>query len=64
MEQKYIRIYRLLTFIFSSLLIILILSAWVRENFLSEWRRYQHEFREIAKTEDVEQSEVKDILKI
>jgi mono/diheme cytochrome c family protein len=64
MEQNYIRIYRLLTMIFSSLLIILILSAWIRENFFGEWRRYQHEFRKISKTDEVDKSVVKDMLRI
>ncbi|KPK86899.1 MAG: hypothetical protein AMS27_04100 [Bacteroides sp. SM23_62_1] len=46
-EKKYIRTYRILTVILSSLLIILILSAWIRESLFSEWKRYQHEFIDI-----------------
>jgi mono/diheme cytochrome c family protein len=48
MERKYIRTYRILTIIFSSLLIVLILSAWIRESFFREWKRYQHEYKRIS----------------
>ena len=47
MEQKYIRVYRILTIVFSSLLIIMILSAWIGESFFRKWKRYQHEYRNL-----------------
>ena len=48
MENKIIKIYRTLTIIFSSLLIILILFIWVRENLFRDWRIYQAEFKDIV----------------
>ncbi len=48
MENKIIKIYRGLTIIFSSLLIILIVFVWVRENFFKEWKIYQAEYKDIV----------------
>ncbi len=55
--------YRLLTLVFSSLLVLLILFAWITEKFFSEWREYQYQFREISETIISNQPGSKDILK-
>jgi mono/diheme cytochrome c family protein len=47
MEKKLVRIYRILTIFFSSLLIILIVSIWMRENFRKDYRKYQAEFEDL-----------------
>jgi len=63
MEKRHIRIYRLLTLFFSFLLIILILYAWIKEGFLSEWKKYQYEFREITAIEKKDQPVAKDMIR-
>jgi cbb3-type cytochrome c oxidase subunit III len=64
LEKKYIRIYRVLTIIFSSLLIILILSAWIGENFFREWKKYQSEFKKIIEAGKTKDLAEQDLLKI
>ena len=64
MEKKYIRTYRILTIIFSSLLIVLILSAWIRESFFREWKRYQYEYKEIREERLTDAKRQQDILTI
>jgi len=63
MEKKYITIYRFLTLAFSSLLIILILTAWIRGNFFSEWKRYQNEYLKISDSLENDEMHQKDPLK-
>lgn len=48
MENKIVKLYRTLTIIFSSLLIILIVFVWVRENFFKDWKKYQDEFKNLV----------------
>ncbi len=63
MERKYIRTYRILTIIFSSLLIILIISAWIQESFFREWKRYQHEYRKMSENIDTVDNGEQDFLR-
>jgi mono/diheme cytochrome c family protein len=51
-ERKYIRIYRMITLAASLILIILIVTVWVRESQTSEWRKIQNEFAELIHQKD------------
>lgn len=43
-EEKYIQRFRWIGFISGSILIILIVTAWIREGFLSDWKEIQSDY--------------------
>lgn len=49
MEKKLIKVYRTLTIIFSSLLIVLIVFTWIKENFGKDWRKRQAEYKDLVR---------------
>ena len=64
MEDRMIKTYRLITLVFSTVLVILILTAWIREGLFNDWRQYQSEYRDLVTRMVESQPDNGEILKI
>jgi hypothetical protein len=47
-EERYIRRFRWATLVSGSVLVLLLVTAWVRETFTADWKKYQKEYRQLA----------------
>ncbi len=47
-EDRYIRRFRWLALVSASVFVLLLVTAWIRESFLADWKLYQSEYRELA----------------
>lgn len=47
-EGIYIKRFRWITLISGSVLVLLLVTAWVRETFMPDWKKYQSEYRTLA----------------
>jgi len=47
-EEIYIRRFRWVTMVSGTILILLMLTAWIRESFMPDWKNYQGEYRTLA----------------
>jgi mono/diheme cytochrome c family protein len=54
-EEGYIRRFRWATLVSGSVLVILLVTAWVKETFMADWKRLQKEYRQLALEGSVEE---------
>jgi mono/diheme cytochrome c family protein len=47
-EQNYIWRFRLLALVSGSVLLLLLVTAWIRESFLPEWKEYQSQYQHLV----------------
>ena len=64
-EAKYIRRFRWIGFISGSILVILMVTAWIREGFLPDWKQIQSEYyRILPQNPEEDASQVESALRI
>ena len=56
-EAKYIRRFRWIGFISGSILVILMITAWIREGFLPDWKQIQSDYHRMIPENQVEGSD-------
>jgi mono/diheme cytochrome c family protein len=56
-EERYIRRFRWATLVSGSVLVLLLVTAWVRETFTADWKKYQKEYRQLALERSAEEEE-------
>ncbi|HEC41537.1 MAG TPA: c-type cytochrome [Bacteroides sp.] len=47
-EAKYIKRFRWITLVSGTILVLLLLTAWISESFMVDWKHYQSDYRELA----------------
>lgn len=54
-ENHYIKRFRWIAGISASVVVLLLATAWVRESFLVDWKRYQREYSDLARAKSPEE---------